>query len=427
MTQIPLNPGDFTLDPDDFTNKIMYMCCEGGALYTAERNGKFYVITDESSMAGFLSEEDAKDLANHLQPHGRVFNSAQARDGYLMKRYGPRDNIPSYDFESITNITTVIKNFDNTMTNNKAKSINIFLLDGDTDGVRMAQIAMSTIQAIAFRRTQFSRVKQEFKEISRPGVYLLFGINPSDPDSKLAYIGESESVEERLKNHNNNEKFDFWTDTIALISKDDNMTKSHARYVEALLIASATENKRWSLKNSQNPPEAGKLPKPDRAAMDEFIAQSKMLIGTLGWDLFKPITTHQLDTQNPFGGNYLESTVSPEFYFSGTEFSAIAVVSQTTGEWIIKKNSKARLKTANSVPNGALKMRDQLQGDGFLIVENGNLVFTQDCKFASPSMAASIICGSSKAGRTAWKTSSGQTYADWDAEQVATALSTTDG
>ena len=33
----------------------------------------------------------------------------------------------------------------------KARSINIFLPDGDPDGVKMAQIAMSTIQAIAFR------------------------------------------------------------------------------------------------------------------------------------------------------------------------------------------------------------------------------------------------------------------------------------
>lgn len=418
MTQIPLNP-------DDFTNKTIYIGCEGGAVYTAERGGKFYVITDESSLVDFLSEEDAKDLANDLQPHGRVFDSAQERDGYLMKRYGPGEKMRSYDFENITNITTVNKKVDKIMTNNKAKSINIFLLDGDTDGVRMAQIAMSTIQAIAFRRPQFSRIKQEFKEISRPGVYLLFGTNPSDPDSKLAYIGESESVEERLKNHNNNEKFDFWTDTIALISKDDNMTKSHARYVEALLIASAAENKRWSLKNDQKPPETGKLPKTDRAAMDEFIAQSKMLVGTLGWDLFKPITTHQLNTQNLPDGNNSELAESPEFYFSGTAYSATAVVSQTTGEWIIKKGSKARITTANSVPNGAVKMRDQLQADGLLIVDNKNLVFTQDCKFTSPSMAASVICGSSIAGRTAWKTSNGQTYADWDAEQVATALPTT--
>ena len=32
----------------------------------------------------------------------------------------------------------------------KPRSINIFLLDGDPNGIRVAQIMMSTIQAIAF-------------------------------------------------------------------------------------------------------------------------------------------------------------------------------------------------------------------------------------------------------------------------------------
>ena len=39
----------------------------------------------------------------------------------------------------------------------KSRSINIFLLDGDPSGIRIAQIAMSTIQAIAFRRLQCKR------------------------------------------------------------------------------------------------------------------------------------------------------------------------------------------------------------------------------------------------------------------------------
>ncbi len=53
-------------------------------------------------------------------------------------------------------------------TSSKARSINIFLLDGETDGVRSAQIAMSTIHAIAFKRSPLVRVRNEFKEIARP-------------------------------------------------------------------------------------------------------------------------------------------------------------------------------------------------------------------------------------------------------------------
>ena len=40
----------------------------------------------------------------------------------------------------------------------KPRSINIFLLDGDPIGIRVAQVSMSTIQAIAFRRNQLRRV-----------------------------------------------------------------------------------------------------------------------------------------------------------------------------------------------------------------------------------------------------------------------------
>ncbi len=304
------------------------------------------------------------------------------------------------------------------MINNKAISINIFLLDGDPDGVRMAQITMSTIQAIAFRRSQFPRVKKEFKEISRPGVYFLLGSNPEDPDSKIAYIGESEDVAKRLQFHNsssdkNNNKLDFWTDTIAFISKDENLTKSHARYVEAILITAVGENKRWQLKNGQKPPEVGKLPKPDEAAMNQFIEQSKMLTGALGWDLFKFITSHQLDNLSSTGVALSETTTGPEFYFSGTGFSATAIVFSTTGEWIVKKGSTARLEVANAIPKGAIKIRDQLLTDGILITKADGLVFTKDCSFTSPSMAACVNIS----GRIAWKSADGKIYSVWEAEQ----------
>ena len=315
------------------------------------------------------------------------------------------------------------------MANNKARSIHIFLLDGDPDGVRMAQITMSTIQAIAFRRSQFARVRKEFKEITRPGVYLLLGVNPEDPDSKIAYIGESEDVASRLQFQNSSDKtkdkLEFWTDTIVLVSKDENLTKSHARYVEAILIKAAAENKRWKLINGQQPPEAGKLPKPDEAAMEEFIEQSKTLTGALGWDLFKPITGHHSSLHAySFQPSSSEILDSPEFSFSGTGFSAKAIVSGTTGNWIIKENSIAKLEVANAISKGAIKYRDQLLTDGILIKNTNGLVFSKDCSFKSPSIAAAIVCGTNINGRIAWKLPSNKTYADWETEQVVAATPT---
>ena len=87
----------------------------------------------------------------------------------------------------------------------KPRSINIFLLDGDPNGVRVAQISMSTIQAIAFRRNQLRRVRETFPEIERPGVYILIGSDEEHQDRQLAYIGESEGIGARLAYHNSNE------------------------------------------------------------------------------------------------------------------------------------------------------------------------------------------------------------------------------
>ena len=166
----------------------------------------------------------------------------------------------------------------------KPRSINIFLLDGDPNGIRVAQIMMSTIQAIAFRRNKLGEVRKTFSEIERPGVYILIGEDEAEPDRHIAYIGESEAIGERLGTHNSNkagrDSKDFWTDTVVLISKDENLTKSHARYVEACLIRSTGNNPRWLLPNTNMPSgNAGKLPLPDRAAMDEFVDQTKTLVG----------------------------------------------------------------------------------------------------------------------------------------------------
>lgn len=205
----------------------------------------------------------------------------------------------------------------------KPRSINIFLLDGDPNGIRVAQISMSTIQAIAFRRNQLRRVREAFPEIERPGVYVLIGADENEPDRQFAYIGESEGVGARLSYHNSNEvgrdAKGFWTDTVVLISKDENLTKSHARYVESCLIRSVGGNPRWTIPNTKRPSDdAGKLPLPDRAAMDEFVDQTKTLVGALGWDLFREMRGRAPEAA-PTGRDLSQSPPieSPRFYFRG--------------------------------------------------------------------------------------------------------------
>ena len=294
---------------------------------------------------------------------------------------------------------------------NKARSINIFLLDGEPDGVRTAQIDLSTIHAIAFKRAQFARVRMEFKDdLSRPGVYLLLG---EDVEGKrVVYVGESEDVSARLKGYANDPTKEFWIDTIAFVSKDENLTKSHARYAEALLIKAAKASNGWVVPNGQNPTEVGKLPKPGESTMTEFVDQAKTLTSALGFDLFK-VPTGKL--QAPAASATVQID-SPEFSYTGTDFGATAVVSGATGEWVIKAGSLARKNESAAVPGGVSKRRAQLLSDGVLKEHGVGLQFTADHMFASASTAAAVVYGGSVNGRDAWKYN-GQSFGKWEAAQ----------
>lgn len=301
----------------------------------------------------------------------------------------------------------------------KPRSINIFLLDGDPNGIRVAQISMSTIQAIAFRRNQLRRVREAFPEIERPGVYILIGADDNQADQQLAYIGVSEGIGGRLSTHNSNESGRdakaFWTDTVVLISKDENLTKSHARYVEACLIRNAGSNPRWTLPNTRMPSnDAGKLPLPDRAAMDEFVDQTKTLVGALGWDVFREmrgrppqLTPTEESMPQP------EPSESPKFFFRGEGFSAEMVVG-FSGDFIVQAGSKARLRTTSTIPKGTTTLRSTLVEKGVLREDGTFLLFTSNFSFSSVSAAAAAVIGASANGRILWKLPDGSTYADWE-------------
>ena len=302
------------------------------------------------------------------------------------------------------------------------RSINIFLLDGDPNGIRVAQMSMSTIQAIAFRRNQLGRVRSTFGEIERPGVYVLLGADDADPDQVLAYLGESEGVGKRLATHNSNDHGKkakmFWNDTIVLISKDENLTKSHARYVEACLVREAGLNPRWLLPNSQQPSQdAGRLPLPDRAAMDEFVSQAKTLVGALGCDLFRAIRGSLPDERVSDPTPPTPTRPSDDTFVCRGRGYAGEMKLSASGEFVVVAESRARLRAGQTIPRGTAALRRTLIDKEILRPEGGFLVFLSDYSFPSASAAAAAIMGSSANGRLRWKLPDGRSYGEWEAAQ----------
>ena len=305
----------------------------------------------------------------------------------------------------------------------RPRSIKIFLLDGDPAGIRDAQISMSTIHAIAFRKLQLSRVRDKYPDLSRAGIYLLLGFDELQPERLVAYIGQAESVAVRLGIHAGKADRNFWTDTIALVSKDENLTGSHARYVEARLIADAGLNPRWTLQNTQKPSEDGKLPPAEREEMEEFIDQTKTLVGALSCDLFKVVTGPSTPVSGaaPMSG----TAEAPLFHYKGRGFEAKLLITRDR-ELVLQKDSRCRQKTTNTVPEGVTSLRSTLLEKSVLIEKDDVLILTTDYIFRSVTAAAAMVVGASINGRTAWKLANGTTFADWESAQGGTAGAATD-
>src|SRR5437867_2218769 len=135
-------------------------------------------------------------------------------------------------------------------------TIKLFLPDGDAKGLRTAEISNWTGKALAAPRTELDRLLGR-EECEKAGVYVLTG---SDPSTNVphAYIGEAEVIRDRLKQHKGRE---FWVSAIIFVSKDENLTKAHVRFLESRLLSEAAHVGRFTLE--QNQPGGSRLPESD--------------------------------------------------------------------------------------------------------------------------------------------------------------------
>src|SRR5690606_394566 len=110
------------------------------------------------------------------------------------------------------------------------KSIKLFLTDGSPNGILTAEIMNWTGHVLSEPRTKRSELIQR-EECARTGVYFLVG---HDPENSLpsVYIGESDDVANRLRQHNRTEESggkDFWEKVCLVTGKDQNITKTHIK------------------------------------------------------------------------------------------------------------------------------------------------------------------------------------------------------
>lgn len=275
-------------------------------------------------------------------------------------------------------------------------TIKLFLPRGDAKSLRTAEISNWTGKAIAAPRTELDELLAR-EELDKAGIYILIGNDPQTNASR-AYVGEAEVIRERLKQHKTKE---FWVSAIVFVSKDENLTKAHVRYLENRLLAEAAQINRFTL--DQNQSSGSKLPESDREDMEVFLAHIRQLLPVLGSDLLAPIA--QPAAKGPPGGVLFCRIKDAE-----------ARGQRTANGFVVYQGSTAVLEErpkAERYPY-VVAQRKQLIANRTLINKDGLLVFTKDAEFSSPSAAAAVIHGGSANGLIAWKTENGTSLKQLD-------------
>jgi len=269
-------------------------------------------------------------------------------------------------------------------------TIKIFLAHGDPKRLRTAELSNWTGKAIAGPRSEFESVLAR-EESTSSGVYFLTGVD-SDSGKPAVYIGEAESIKDRVKNHLGR---DFWNQIVFFISKDENLTKAHIRYLEGRLLQQANAAGRAILMNSQS--SGAKLPESDREDMEVFLEKMQQLLPALGIEVLVP--THAAS----------KSTAEKQL-LTCTIKNIEAKGYLTPNGIVVLSGSQAVLDERPSTkryphPSHA---RQKLIDEGTLAVNADHLLFTNDVEFSSPSAAASVIHGGHANGLTAWKNKAGK-------------------
>lgn len=269
-------------------------------------------------------------------------------------------------------------------------TLKIFLAFGDPKRLRTAELSNWTGKAVAGPRSEFEKLLGREESLS-PGVYFLTGTDP-DTNKGAIYIGEAECIKNRIKSHLSK---DFWNNIVFFITKDENLTKAHIRYIEGRLIEIAILAERTVVMNSQG--SGAKLPESDREDMEVFLEKMLQVLPVLGVESFvQRISKVESETEREMLTCKIKNVIASGYLTP----NGIVVLAGSSA--VLTERSSAK-----KWPSVMAQRNKLIEEDG--LVQNGDKYdFVKDTEFSSPSSAAAVIHGGSANGLTAWVNKDGK-------------------
>ncbi|MDE6034818.1 MAG: GIY-YIG nuclease family protein [Ruminococcus sp.] len=281
------------------------------------------------------------------------------------------------------------------------KSIELFLVNGTADSIVTAELSNWNGKAIKIPRIEVAGCKRE--DITQAGVYFLFCKDADGADS--VYIGEAENVKERLVQHmrdytSEKEKY-YWSTAVIFVGRD--LNKALIRYLENRFVEIARSLKRY-LVLTKNTYRNTVMKESQIVAMEEFIENVKILLGTLGFKVLEPLDKPEKNKNDTSGKGqpeemrlHLERTIKD---VGKIEADGI----RTSEGFVVLKGSHISPVDDNTISIALKEQRKKAS------IESG--ILKEDVLLSSPSYAAMFVIGKSANGLTSWKTSDGRSLKD---------------
>lgn len=267
------------------------------------------------------------------------------------------------------------------------KTIQLFFPHGNPRGIKIAHVTSRIPLAVCFPRADIQLALSR-TELSGAGIYFLFG--DENDIKKTVYIGESENCLERLKQHNNGDK--EWNSAVVIVSKTQEMTKCHIRYLEWFCCQEVMRIKKCEIKNKSFSLGEPFITESTKADLLEMFHTISLLLSTLDYELFEE--TAQVQETNLM-------------LCRNTKILAKGI--KAANGFLVFKGSQASKDVVLSIGSSLKEVRKKLIENFILCQEENHLVFDRDYLFPSPSQAAGVVLGRQANGWIEWKNSAGQT------------------
>lgn len=277
-------------------------------------------------------------------------------------------------------------------------------MDGEVTGKIKCTLSNWTGVIYKIPRIQLGDLKSR-DEMKQSGIYFLFG-RDEDKQKDVTYIGQAttrkngEGVLLRIQEHTRDTHADYFNDVIILTTQNNSFGPTEISYLENKFTQLAKEAGRYIVKNS-NDPNPGNVTEEKESELDEIVENTLMIIGTLGYRVFVPMTKKVSQDLTDNHSTYLYLKRKTKKSNKVIE----ATCERTTEGFVVLEGSQVEIKDSPYLPASLKEMRQNLIASR--VIQDG--VLKEKQLFSSPSYAAAFLLGMQTNGRTDWKDQDGRT------------------